>query len=163
MPKTLNHYSNGIKKHVFLFLLSVYAFNLSFSQNAIVTENLNAGVPSSQWDLPVNSDGTFGDQSILGFGTDISVNKGSTIGFKITVTSGTNKAFGIKIYRIGYYQGNGARLMADLGTAFTGITQAACAFDNATGLTDCGAWTTTASWTVGRYPQQRSQVFMLLN
>ncbi|HXB29302.1 MAG TPA: hypothetical protein VNW49_05755, partial [Puia sp.] len=101
MPKTLNHYSNGIKKHVFLFLLPIYAFNLSFSQNAIVTENLNAGVPSSQWDLPVNSDGTFGDQSILGFGTDISVNKGSTIGFKITVTSGTDKTFGIKIYRIG--------------------------------------------------------------
>ncbi|HEV3224674.1 MAG TPA: N,N-dimethylformamidase beta subunit family domain-containing protein, partial [Puia sp.] len=148
MPKTLNHYSNGIKKYVFLFLLTFYAYNSSFSQNAIVSENLNAGVPASQWDLPVNGDGTFGDQSILGFGSDISVNKGSSIDFKITVTSGTDKTFGIKIYRIGYYQGNGARLMADLGTAFTGITQAACNFDNTTGLTDCGNWTTTASWAV---------------
>ena len=94
------------------------------------------------------SDGTFGDKSIQGFGTDISVNVGGTINFKITVTTGTNKAFGIKIYRIGYYQGNGARLIADLGTAFTGITQNACSFDNVTGLTDCGNWTTSASWTV---------------
>jgi hypothetical protein len=49
---------------------------------------------------------------------------------------------------LGYYQGNGARQIADLGTAFTGITQNACSFNNTTGLTDCGNWTTSASWTV---------------
>jgi hypothetical protein len=67
--------------------------------------------------------------------------------FQNNVTTGTNKLFGIKIYRIGYYQGNGARLVADLGTAFTGITQAACNFDAVTGLTE-GNWTTTTSWAV---------------
>jgi hypothetical protein len=149
MSKTLTHNSrHGIRNYFLKPLFFVLAFNFSFAQNAIVTENLNAGVPASQWDIPLNSNGTFGDKTIQGFGTDISVNVGGTINFKITITSGTNKSFGIKIYRIGYYQGNGARLIADLGTAFTGITQNACTFDNSTGLTDCGNWTTTASWAV---------------
>jgi Domain of unknown function (DUF4082)/Bacterial Ig-like domain/Bacterial Ig domain/Secretion system C-terminal sorting domain len=141
-------YSPGIRNSVSIFCFLVIAFNFSFAQNAIVTENSNAGVAASQWDIPSNGDGTFGDKSIQGFATTISVNKGSAVSFKITVTTGTNKQFGIKIYRIGYYQGNGARLMADLGTAFTGISQAACSFDNTTGLTDCGNWTTATSWTV---------------
>ena len=123
MPRTLTlHSKPGTRKYFLMFLLFISAIHFTYAQNAIVTENANAGVPASQWDIPKNSDGTFGDKSIQGFGTDISVNAGGTINFKITVTTGTNKSFGIKIYRIGYYQGNGARLIADLGTAFTGIT-----------------------------------------
>ncbi len=149
MSKPLTHNSKyGIRNYPLTLLLLIFAFNFSSAQNAIVTENLIAGVPASQWDIPKNSDGTFGDKSIQGFGTSISVNVGGTINFKITITTGTNKSYGIKIYRIGYYQGNGARLIADLGTAFTGITQNACSFDNTTGLTDCGNWTTSASWAV---------------
>jgi Domain of unknown function (DUF4082)/Bacterial Ig-like domain/Bacterial Ig domain/Secretion system C-terminal sorting domain len=147
MSITLNRYSIGIKCAI-LFLLSCAPFFSSFAQNAIVTENKLAGTPESTWDIPESSDNTFGDKSIQGFATDISVNKGGVVTFKITVTTGTNKQYGIKIYRVGYYQGNGARLIADLGTAFTGITQAACKFDNTTGLTDCGNWTTSTSWTV---------------
>ena len=142
------YYFSRIRNRVFIFHLLIFAFHISFAQNAIVTENNITGVPASQWDIPSNGNGTFGDKSIQGFATNISVNKGSAINFKITITSGTDKQFGIKIYRIGYYQGNGARLIADLGTAFTGITQAACNFDNTTGLTDCGNWTTTTTWTV---------------
>ncbi|HLA60130.1 MAG TPA: N,N-dimethylformamidase beta subunit family domain-containing protein, partial [Puia sp.] len=141
-------YVRGIKYSIILFL-AFFSFNSSFSQpNAIVTENLLAGTPATVWDIPLNGNGTFGDKTIQGFGTDISVNAGGTINFKITVTTGSDKLFGIKIYRIGYYQGNGARQIADLGTAFTGIKQNACSFDNVTGLTDCGNWTTSASWTV---------------
>ncbi|MGL6268982.1 MAG: hypothetical protein ACRC2O_13710, partial [Chitinophagaceae bacterium] len=73
-----------------------------FAQNPIVTENGLAGSPSSEWDIS-----GAGDLSIQGFSTDMSVNKGSTVRFKINVT-GTNKNFSIRIYRIGYYQGNGA-------------------------------------------------------
>jgi hypothetical protein len=43
-----------------------------------------------------------GDLSIQGFATDISVNKGSTIHFKIDVNPATT--YSIKIYRLGYYQ-----------------------------------------------------------
>jgi hypothetical protein len=149
MPQTLRFTVRPeIEKYFHILLFFIFSFNFAQAQNAIVTENLNAGVPATQWDITLNSNGTFGDKTIQGFGTDISVNIGGTINFKITVTSGTNKIFGIKIYRIGYYQGNGARLIADLGSSFTGITQNACSFDNVTGLTDCGNWTTTASWTV---------------
>ncbi len=135
-------------KILFLLLLSSVLVISSFSQNAIVTENANPGVPASQWDISNNGDGTYGDKSIQGFATDISVNKGQTINFKITITTGTDFKYGIKIYRVGYYQGNGARLIADLGTGFTGVTQNACSFNGTTGLTDCGNWTVSGSWAV---------------
>jgi Domain of unknown function (DUF4082)/Bacterial Ig-like domain/Bacterial Ig domain/Secretion system C-terminal sorting domain len=148
MSNTLTPYSKGLKNYAFLLLLSIFAFSSAISQNAIVTENALTGNPDTQWDLNTNSDGTFGDHSIAGFSTDISVNKGSTISFKVTITTGTDKQFGIKVYRLGYYQGNGARLIADLGSSFTGVAQAACNVDNVTGLTDCGNWTVNASWAV---------------
>jgi len=137
-------YIKGIKYFIILFL-SFFSFHSSFSQNAIVTENLLAGTPPAIWDIPTKD---AGDSSIQGFATDISVNVGGTINFKINVGAAADMTYSISIYRIGYYQGNGARLIADLGPgfAFTGITQAGCAYDVTTGLTDCGNWTTAASW-----------------
>jgi len=46
--------------------------------NAIVCENLKPGNPSSEWSI----DG-IGDPSIQGFATDISVNRGESVHFKI--------------------------------------------------------------------------------
>ncbi|MDP4251923.1 MAG: DUF4082 domain-containing protein [Bacteroidota bacterium] len=139
--------SRGVRSYVLSFVLVVFAFHSSFAQNPIVTENALPGNPNSEWDLTF-SNNAFGDPSIMGFSTDISVNKGSTIHFKINVSTGADMGFGIKIYRLGYYGGNGARLVADLGTGFTGVTQNACAVDNVTGLTDCGNWVENASWVV---------------
>ena len=64
-------------------------------------ENALPGTPSSQWDIS-----GAGDTSIQGYATDISVNQGGTISFKINTPA---SAYRIDIYRIGYYQGNGAR------------------------------------------------------
>ena len=47
-----------------------------------------------------------GDSTIQGFATDTSVNVGGTIGFKINRRATATRS---TIYRIGYYQGNGAR------------------------------------------------------
>ena len=69
--------------------------------NAIACENQLAGNPQSEWDV----DGG-GDPSIVGFTTDISVNAGSTVQFKINTNA---SSYSIDIYRMGYYQGNGAR------------------------------------------------------
>ncbi len=75
---------------------------------------------------------------------DISVNRGSTIGFKVKTTS-TN--YRLDIYRMGYYGGMGARKVATVNpTAFP--TQPACQNQGSTGLIDCGNWTQTASWAV---------------
>ena len=140
-------YSSRISKIFFLFFISFCVVGITYAQNPIVTENALPGNPNSEWDLVANPDGTFGDHTILGFATDISVNKGSTINFKVDVNTLTDKVFTIKIYRLGYYQDNGARLISDLGN-FTGVAQAACNFDNVTGLTDCGNWAVDASWAV---------------
>ena len=102
-------YVRGVKCFITLFL-ALFFFHPSFSQS-IVAENLLAGTPASVWDIPTKD---AGDLSIQGFATDISVNAGNTINFKIDVNTGTDKTFNISIYRIGYYQGNGARLIADL-------------------------------------------------
>lgn len=128
---------------VFSFLLQMSGFPQLTAQNEIVTENALTGNPASEWDLPSPN---AGDLSIQGFADGLSVNKGETVSFKIDVT-GPATNYTIKIYRLGYYQGNGARLVADLGT-FAGAAQPAPATDPATGLIDYGTWAESATWAV---------------
>ncbi len=72
--------------------------------NAIEAENCLPGVPGSTWDIS-----GAGDSTIQGFATDISVNKGNPISFKVKTTA---SAWHLDVYRMGYYGGNGARLVA---------------------------------------------------
>jgi N,N-dimethylformamidase beta subunit-like protein len=99
--------------------------------NPIVCENQLTGNPKSEWDVTGS-----GDSTIQGFATDISVNKGGTVSFKVTTTA---SSFSINIYRLGYYRGNGARKVATI-PGVTGRNQSACLTDSATGLYDCGNW-----------------------
>jgi hypothetical protein len=111
--------------------------------NDIVCENSKTGSPSSVWDIP---GGGSGDSTIQGFATDISVNQGSTINFKINTPA---SAYTITIFRLGYYQGNGARQIASLTpSAPLPQTQPACKTDTPTHLYDCGNWGVSASWQV---------------
>ena len=107
--------------------------------NPIVCENSQTGSPSSEWDITGS-----GDSTLQGFATDISVNIGQTVHFKVKTTAAT---FGIDIYRLGYYGGLGARKIASLSNN-AGVNQPACLTDAATGLVDCGNWTESASWVV---------------
>jgi methionine-rich copper-binding protein CopC len=144
---TLKGGSAGIKDIAGNALATDYAWSFTTETppvnngNDIVAENALPGTPSSEWDVS-----GAGDPSIQGFATDMSVNRGSIIRFKINVT-GTDKAFGIRIYRLGYYNGNGARLVADLGS-FTGVTQPSPTRNDAIGLVDYGTWSESASWAV---------------
>jgi len=109
----------------------------------IVCENAKPGSPPSQWDV---SGGNAGSSSIQGFATDISVNVGSTISFKVK-TSSTN--YSLTIYRMGYYQGNGARQIAVVKPSATlPQNQPSCLTNGPTGLMDCGDWAVSASWAV---------------
>jgi hypothetical protein len=111
--------------------------------NDIVCENSKPGTNSNVWDV---STGDGGDPTIQGFATDISVNQGGTINFKINTPA---KAYTITIYRIGYYAGNGARLITSITpSAKLPQTQPACISDNSTNLLDCGNWAVSASWQV---------------
>jgi Bacterial Ig domain/Secretion system C-terminal sorting domain len=125
---------------VTFLLAGVIFFNISFAQNPIVTENQLPGTPIAVWGVP-----DFRDPDINGYATEISVNKGQTVRFKIDVPLGG--AYTIKIYRIGYYGGAGAALKADLGS-FTGIAQPAGMHDLTTGLVDCSNWSESAHWDV---------------
>lgn len=109
--------------------------------NPIVAENCLAGSPASEWDVSGS-----GDASIQGFATDISVNRGSRIDFKIRTDASNYK---LDIYRIGYYGGMGARKVATVQPSAT-LPQAQpdCLNDSATGLIDCGNWGVSASWPV---------------
>jgi len=109
--------------------------------NPIVAENCLAGSPSSQWDV-VGA----GDASILGFATQISVNRGSAISFKVK-TDASNYRF--DIYRMGYYGGMGARKITSFApSAALPQLQDDCLSDAGTGLLDCGNWGVSATWTV---------------
>ena len=111
--------------------------------NAIVAENCLPGNPQSEWDV---STGDAGDPTIQGFATDISVNQGGTISFKIKTDA---RAYSINIYRMGYYAGMGARKVATIKpSAALPQTQPACLTNPAAGLVDCGNWAVSASWQV---------------
>ncbi len=122
---------------IFFFL----GYSSIYSQNEIVTENLLTGNPSSEWDIS-----GAGDLSIQGFATDISVDVGDTIFFKIDTDADD---YTIDIYRLGYYQGNGARFQDTANiTATLPQTQPDYLYDTVTGMTDCSNWFISAHWVV---------------
>lgn len=109
--------------------------------NAIVCENEKPGTDPYVWDI----DGA-GDPSIQGFATDISVNAGSRIDFKID-TDASN--YTIDIYRTGWYQGLGARHIDSVTpSAVLPQVQPECISDVTTELYDCGTWAVSAGWDV---------------
>jgi hypothetical protein len=131
-----------------LLLISMNAFaaisafaSCTAPGNPMEAENCLPGNPPSQWYV-VGA----GSNNIQGFTTDISVNIGQTVFFKINTNA---VAYSINIFRMGYYQGNGARLVASISpTAPLPQNQPPCLTDSSTGLTDCGNWAISASWVV---------------
>ena len=110
--------------------------------NPIEAENCLTGTPQTTWDICGSA---AGDATIQGFATDISVNVGQTISFKIN----THAAYKLDIYRMGYYQGNGARLINTIRPSVPlPQPQPACLTDAYANLVDCGNWAVSASWTV---------------
>jgi phosphodiesterase/alkaline phosphatase D-like protein len=108
--------------------------------NPIACENALPGDPKGTWDIPTED---AGDPSIQGFATEISVNRGDTVRFKITSPS----AYTIDIYRMGFYGGAGARKQASV-TPSAAVVQPACLTQPTVGLVDCGNWSESATWTV---------------
>jgi methionine-rich copper-binding protein CopC len=105
-------------------------------QNPVACENTQPGTPNWQ----VDSD----DPSIAGFTTDISSTAGGQVQFKVDTAA---SSYDIFIFRLGYYQGIGARQVADLQVR-TKTTQPSCKVDPDTAMTDCGNWAVTATWNV---------------
>jgi hypothetical protein len=117
--------------------------------NPVACENSKEGVPPEDWQV----DG-IGDESIQGFATSISVNVGQTQSFKIQTKS---TKYHINILRLGYYGGDGARMIESniKPSASLPQVQPECQHEpvapngsTATGLIDCGNWSVSASWKV---------------
>jgi hypothetical protein len=109
--------------------------------NPVACENLLPGTPQSVWDVS-HGEGT----TIQGFADPFSVNLGGTVHFKIESPA---KSYAIDIYRMGYYGGDGARLVASVTPNISvSQNQPACNTNTATGLVDCSNWGVSASWTV---------------
>ncbi len=117
------------------------SFAEATSLNPTVLENMKIGNPRSEWDVEGG-----GSANIQGFATNISINHGSTIDFKIA-TDSTN--YRIDIYRLGYYGGMGARKVGSIEKNLTSAQVQPHPFvDYSTGLIDCGNWSVSASWDV---------------
>ena len=109
--------------------------------NAIESENCLPGTPKSVWYVSGS-----GDSTIQGFATDISFNVGQKVNFKIN-TSATS--YVLYIYRLGFYQGKGARLITTIApSAHLPQSQPACLRNSTTKLLDCGNWAISASWMI---------------
>jgi hypothetical protein len=110
--------------------------------NPNVCENALPGDPPSDWEVE-----GVGSSTIQGYATSMSVNVGETESFKIDTPS---TKYHIDILRLGYYGGDGARLVqADIKPSATlPQKQPACLTYSSTGLIDCGNWGVSASWTV---------------
>ncbi|ROP36525.1 uncharacterized protein DUF4082 [Saccharothrix texasensis] len=107
--------------------------------NAIALENQKPGNPPSEWDL-----GGPASETIEGFATRMSVNRGTTVDFKIDTASSNYR---VDVYRLGYYGGLGARKVATV-QRNTPSPQPAPGGDPTIGLYDAGNWSVSASWAV---------------
>ncbi|GGK71216.1 DUF4082 domain-containing protein [Ornithinimicrobium pekingense] len=106
----------------------------------VAAENALAGSPMSEWESWED------DEAIAGFTTEYSFLPGQTVTFKIRTDA---TAYRIRVYRLGWYQGHGARRLADV-TPSVSLPQSQPdpLVDEATGLIDCGNWAVSATWRV---------------
>jgi hypothetical protein len=111
--------------------------------NPIVLENQKPGTPMSVWWVDPGQDST----KLEGFTTQTGTNVGGTVQFKIDNLTG-NGNYTIGIYRLGYYQGDGARLITTINHTGSVIAQPNPITNLATGEVDAGNWSATDSWSV---------------
>jgi hypothetical protein len=128
---------------------SVSAGTTITAQNAIVLENQQAG--TTNWQIADTQ--LAHNHEIEGYGDATSINKGQALNLKVSLAQAGK--YSIDVYRLGYYNGNGGRLITSV-TNLNGVTQAAPTIDPTTRMVEC-KWNTSytlqtaASWTSGLY------------
>ncbi|HKV61621.1 MAG TPA: N,N-dimethylformamidase beta subunit family domain-containing protein [Candidatus Acidoferrum sp.] len=124
---------------------------IASAQNPIVIENQLPG--TSQWQIPWGGVGSDATGQVKGFASAVSVNKGQNVTFYVSVNPAQN--YTIDVFRMGWYQGLGARLMQHIGP-LKGVRQTTCPTNSTTGMIECH-WAqsytlaTQTSWTSGIY------------
>src|SRR5438552_3691266 len=118
----------------------------------VALENQQPGLGNWQTSLPADDVG----KQIKGYVSATSVNLGESITFYVTVNPA--QQYTMDVYRMGWYQGLGGRLMQSIGP-LQGVAQPACPVDANTGLIECD-W--TASYTLSVPPNWTSGVFVVM-
>jgi hypothetical protein len=118
--------------------------------NAVFLENQKPGTTAWRLTNPVTATAP----EIAGYATATSVNKAGTLPMKVSLAQPGQ--YTIAVYRLGYYDGLGGRLMGSFGP-LAGVKQSDCGVtDPATRLIECN-WNTSftlnvgADWTSGLY------------
>ena len=113
-----------------LLIILIVPLIPAWGQNPIVVENQNSG--STNWNL--NNTGSDAVGQIKGYASAVSINKGESITFFVSVNPA--QTFTIDIYRLGWYGGAGGRLMQHV-DALQGTQQATCPTDPTLGTIVC--------------------------
>ncbi|WP_147154271.1 N,N-dimethylformamidase beta subunit family domain-containing protein, partial [Reyranella soli] len=110
--------------------------------NEIIQENaiVEGRADESYWNVPHSTE-------IEGFTTDMSVNAGTRVDFKINVNGGAGSDYIVEIFRLGYYGGSGAREVAQW-TNTNAKVQPNALVNASTGTVDAGNWSVTDGWNV---------------
>ncbi|UWZ84576.1 choice-of-anchor D domain-containing protein [Occallatibacter riparius] len=145
LPRRIHGFALRVIVMCFTALIGAISLHAT---NRVQQENSLPGTPG--W----NDFSTVATQDLIsGFGSTISVNAGGSIDFYVTTT---DPSFTINVFRTGYYQGIGARLVQSLGS-FPGLHQAIPTPDPVTGMVACTNWTKTttlqvpSTWVSGVY------------
>jgi hypothetical protein len=121
------------------------------AQNPVVIENQQPG--TTDWQILWGSAATDAGGEIKGYASATSINKGESITFYVSVNPA--QTYTVDVYRMGWYQGLGGRLMQHIDT-ISGVPQPTCPTDATTGMIECH-WApavtlaTQTSWTSGIY------------
>src|SRR5215472_6930307 len=131
--------------------------------NPIVIENQQLGTDKWQIDHSFQANDTEGQ--IKGYASLTSVEKGESITFYVSVNP--SQTYIIDIYRIGWYQGLGGRLMQHIGP-LNGVQQSSCPTDSTTGMISCNwrpavSFVIPISWTSGIYLARLTSAQMFQN
>ena len=142
--------------HLFLLLIALeLSLPAARSQsNPIQLENQQPGTES--WQIPWGSAGGDVVGEIKGYASASSVNKGGSINLHISVNPA--QTYTIEVYRVGWYQGLGARLIQQIGP-LNGTPQPAPTTDPVTGLIECH-W--ASAYTLVTQPEWTSGVYLVL-
>ncbi len=111
------------------------------AQNLIQLENQKPGTDAWKITNPANN------HEIEGYASATSVNRGETVLFYVNTAE---PSFSLSVYRVGWYNGAGGRLVADSGL-LTGRAQPACPQEPGTGMIECN-WAASYSLTVPASP-----------
>ena len=145
----------SLSHNIFVLLLLGVAILLGFTvpaygqSNPIVVENNRTG--TTAWQLVNSANDT--DQQIKGYASATSVNLGESVKFFVSVNPPQD--FTISIYRMGWYNGRGGRLVTSI-DSLSGQTQAALTINQSTGLITA-PWSAShtldipTTWTSGVY------------